>query len=89
MKPVLFSDDKVKQMEQQATNIIVESLNDQSLCVVRTVIDNPSDVKNLHDRYVFNSTASKISLISKLVSIKSTNTNKNLNVHIYSHASWL
>lgn len=56
---------------QQASNIIVATLSDQAVSIVRTVIGKPNEMMNkLNERYDSKSTASKIAKMSELVSMR-------------------
>ena len=69
--------------QQQASNIIIASLGDQALRIVRTIVGNPNTMMaKLDERYDSKSTASKIEKMSELVSMKYYNIKDDLSDHI-------
>lgn len=65
---------KFTERKLQASNIVVNALSDPSLWVVRSVIGNLKEMLvKLNAKYDSKSTASKISRMSELVSIRYTN----------------
>ena len=67
----------------QASNIIVSALGDHALRVVRSVIGDPSKMMvKLNDRYDSKTTASRISKMSELVSIRYTSLRDSIEKHI-------
>lgn len=69
--------------KKTASGIIVAALSDPALRVVRSVIGNPVDMlEKLDARYDSRSTATKISKISELVSVRYTNVKHDITKHI-------
>lgn len=68
---------------QQASNIIVSTLGDHALRVVRAVIGSPKAMmKKLDDRFDSKTIASRISKMSELVSIRYTTLRDDIDKHI-------
>lgn len=78
--PVLDAD---KEKNQQASNIIVSALGDHALRVVRTIVGRPYEMmQKLDARYDSKSTASKISKMVELVSVRYTSVRDDMSKHI-------
>lgn len=68
---------------RQASNIIVSTLSDQALRVVRSVIGKPEQMlAKLDSRYDSKSTASKIAKVSELVSTRYSSLREDMSVHV-------
>lgn len=81
----IFPEDQVKftERKQQASNIILNALSDPALRVVRSVGENPRDMLvNLNATYDMESTASKISRMSEMVSVRYTSLRYDIAKHI-------
>lgn len=78
--------DKKKEFEasqKKASNIIVHALEDNPLRVVRSVIGNPFlMLQKLDDRYDSKSSASRISKMTELISMRYVNLKKDIGTHI-------
>ena len=71
------------EIRRQASNIIVSTLGDQALRVVRSVIAKPSVMlSKLDKRYDSKTTASRILRMTELVSMRYTNIRDDMSVHI-------
>lgn len=78
-----FEDDSAIANRRHASNIIVNTLSDQALRVVRGVIGNPSDMmEKLDSRYDSKTTASRIAKMSELVGTRFTNLNADMSAHV-------
>lgn len=68
---------------RQASNIVVSTLSDQALRVVRSVIGKPAEMlSKLDSRYDSKSTASKIAKVSEIVSTRYCSLNEDMSVHV-------
>lgn len=74
---------KTQERLAKASAIIVSTLGDKALCVVRHVIEDPAQMMTkLDERYNSKTLAAKISKMSELVSVHYTDRSKDISTHI-------
>lgn len=77
------ADEKTKEQMEEASNIIVSALSDHALRVVRSVIDDPAAMlAKLDDRYDSKTTASKITKMVELVSVRYSSLKDSMPRHV-------
>lgn len=76
-------DDKVVEKMEEASNLIVSALSDHALRVVRSVIGDPAAMMaKLDDRYDSKTTASKITKMVELVSVRYSSLKESMPRHV-------
>lgn len=89
-KPAGSDTERLVAVRKQASGIIVSALGDHALRVVRSVVGNPAAMlEKLDARYDSKSTASKITKMSKLVSVRFSNPKAGIEKHIDAMAALL
>lgn len=77
------TDAAFQKRQRRASDIIVTALADESLRVVMTSVGDPKEmIEKLDDRYRCTSTASKISKITELVSVRYKSVRKDVSHHV-------
>ena len=91
--PLSSSSDETQKFadrQRQASNLVISALGDHALRVVRTVIGKPYEMlEKLDKRYNSHSTATKITKMTELVSMKYCNPKADITKHIDRMASIL